>query len=185
MHIMIPAGYLYKKVALRPNWVEAPYVQDIYSVSGCVSDSFDDYIHYWKHNGYWLFDTPAIMQMIAKENNLSLAGMKLFYYEFDEREYDEKEGNWSPYEREQFPTNVEVPGEFHLEGFDVVTFSGHTSPECSPLSCCNLAKKIPVNSHCLFSTFEQAKGALEAGKFDHSERGPFRIIAVHSVGGAA
>lgn len=185
MQTMIPAGYLYKKVGLRPAWIEAPGVRDIYSLSRCVSDDFDDYIQYWKHNGYWLFDTPAIMQTIAKEINLSLADMKLFYYEFYDKEYYEEEGTWSPYEREQFPTSVEIPLELHLEGFDAVTFSLHTSPECSPLSCCNLAKEIPVNSHCLFDTFEQAKQALEAGKFNHSEPGPFRIIAVHSVGRAA
>lgn len=178
---MIPAGYLYKTVELRPAWIEAPGVHDIYSLSRCISDAFDDYTEYWKHNGYWLFDTPAIMQAIAREAGLSLKGMQLFYYEFYEKEYCEDDRTWAPFGPEQVPTHVERPDEPRLEGFDVVTFCAHTSPECSPLSCCNLAKEIPVNAHCLFDTFEQAKQALEAGKFDNSERGPFRIVAVYSV----
>ena len=72
------------------------------------------------------------------------------------------------------------------EGFDVVTYSVQTSAECSPLSCNGLAKDVCVadvsvadvcvadvsvpdvcvNEHCLFATFEEAKGALESGLFD-------------------
>lgn len=181
---MIPVGYLYKKVGLRPDWIKAEGVRDIYSLSGCVSDDFTDYVNYWKHNGYWLFDTPAIMQAIAAEAHIDLMGMKLFYYETYEEEYDEEGEVWLPFEPESsFLTNVERPVAAHLEGFDVVTFSVHTSPECSPLSCCNLAGELAANSHCLFDTFEQAKQALETGKFNDTEPGPFRIFAVYSVEG--
>jgi hypothetical protein len=39
-----------------------------------------------------------------------------------------------------------------------------------------------TNKHCLFSTFEEAKLALEAGKFEGGgEPGPYRIIAVYTV----
>jgi hypothetical protein len=68
-----------------------------------------------------------------------------------------------------------------LEGYDVVTFSVQTSPECSPLSCNNLAEGIRVNPHCLLSTFDEAKGHLEAGLFDGSEPGPYRIFAVYTI----
>jgi hypothetical protein len=56
-----------------------------------------------------------------------------------------------------------------------------TSPECSPLSCNSLATGIVVNRHCLFDSFEQAVRALEAGAFDNSEPGPFRIFAVYKI----
>jgi hypothetical protein len=69
-----------------------------------------------------------------------------------------------------------------LEGYDVTTFFVGTSPECSPLSCNCLATEISVNGHCLFDTFEQAVQALEAGKLDNSEPGPFRIFAVYTAG---
>ena len=45
----------------------------------------------------------------------------------------------------------------------------------------SLAREIAVNRHCLFDSFEQAKAALETGKFDNTEPGPHRIFAVYSV----
>ncbi len=50
---MIPVGYMAKRVSKKPDWLQAAQVIDIYSVSGCVSEDFADYIDYWKHNGYW------------------------------------------------------------------------------------------------------------------------------------
>jgi hypothetical protein len=36
--------------------------------------------------------------------------------------------------------------------------------------------------YCLIRTFEEARNALEAGKFDDSEPGPFRVSAVYRLG---
>jgi hypothetical protein len=179
---MIPVGYMFKKVIHRPDWIKAANVDDIYSLSGCVSENFADYIKYWKHNGYWLFNSAAVMEQIAKENTLDLTGMTLFYYEVFEEQYDEDSRQWSAFNPEpSFPTNVEVPKWAQLEGYDVTTFTVGTSPECSPLSCNGLAARVAVNRHCLFESFEQAKSSLEAGRFDDSEPGPFRIFAVHTL----
>ena len=41
--------------------------------------------------------------------------------------------------------------------------------------------KFRVNQHCLFNTQSEAKEALESGKFNDSEPGPFRIFAVYLV----
>ena len=57
---MFPAGYMAKRVAARPDWLPAARVSSIYSVSGCISKDFTDYIKFWKHNGYWLFDSPDL-----------------------------------------------------------------------------------------------------------------------------
>ena len=53
---MVPAGYMAKRVVARPDWLPAERVSTIYSVSGCVSNNFADYINLWQHNGYWLFN---------------------------------------------------------------------------------------------------------------------------------
>jgi hypothetical protein len=37
---MIPAGYLAKRVAMKPEWLDAEQVTDIYSISGRVSQDF-------------------------------------------------------------------------------------------------------------------------------------------------
>lgn len=179
---MRPLGYMYKRVASRPEWLQAPQVRDICSLSGCISSDFADYIKYWKHNGFWLFDSPAIIQTLTAEQSISLEGLTLFYYEGYEQEYDEDERSWTPFEPEaSFATEVVAPAVKILRGFDVTTFSSQTSPECSPLSCNACASSIPTNSHCLFSTFEDAVRALDTGQFGACEQGPYRITAVYSV----
>jgi hypothetical protein len=76
---MIPAGYLAKRVSIKPDWLRAQHLTDIYSVSGCVSEEFADYVDFWKHNGFWLFDSPEAIQSVAQENSIDLAGTTLFY----------------------------------------------------------------------------------------------------------
>ena len=179
---MIPAGYMAKRIASVPDWITTEKVIDVYSVSGCISENFEDYIHYWKHNGFWFFDSAGVVAEVAKEARASLAGTKLFYYEVHENEFNQEERRWQPFTPEESSeTNVATPVERRLEGYDVVSFSAHTSPECSPLSCNNLAESLPVNDHCLFSSFEEACRAVEDGAFTDGEPGPLRIYAVYSV----
>jgi len=180
---MIPIGYMYKTVAARPDWLKAPGVVDIRSVSGCVSTDFADYINYWKHNGYWLFDEPRIIEELAKTAKIDLSGMTLFYYEAHEHEFDETAGEWRAFAAEpDIKTDVQAPANKYLQGFDVVEFIAHTNPGCSPLSCNSLAEELPVNRHCLFDSFEAAKDALDRGQFLNCEPGPYRIFAVYTLG---
>ncbi|MGI8634637.1 MAG: hypothetical protein ACR2KZ_04465 [Segetibacter sp.] len=187
---MIPAGYMAKRILNRPQLVfentaiqvlESTDIVDIYSVSGCISKDFADYINFWKHNGYWFFDSPQIIQKIAKEHSIELSGTKLFYYEMYNLEFHE-DNEWKSFEPEaSFTTDIKKPNLKDLEGYDIVTFSCGNSPECSPLSCNCLANTIPVNKHCLLSSFDNAHQLLENGEFQNSEPGPYRILAVYSV----
>lgn len=177
---MTPAGYLYKKVEKKPEGYNCDIVEDIYSVAGCISEDFTDYINYWKHNKYWLFDAPEIMEHIAETENIDLSVHTLFYYEIHDLEYREQETKWFEFTPElSFETNIKILENKSIQGYDVVSFSGHSSPECSPLSCNLLAATIPTNKHCLFSTFKEAKLALENNLFDKCEPGPYRIFAVY------
>jgi hypothetical protein len=177
---MTPAGYMAKYVIPKPEWLQAPHVIDIYSVSGCMSKDFADYVDHWKHNGHWLFNSPEDIKEVAKEESVDLDGTSLFYYEVYEYEFDGKE--WHPYSPERsFPTDVLAPREKRLAGFDVVTFWAKALPECSPLSCNSLAEELRTNTHCLFDSFCEAESHLNAGAFQNSEPGPYRIFAVHSV----
>ena len=178
---MIPVGYMAKRVSPRPEWLAAERVADIYSVSMCISKNFADYIPYWKHNGYWFFDTPEIIEQLAREHAIDLHGTSLFYYEVYEHEFDEIVELWRDFEPASFPTNVVVPPQKALAGYDVVSFAVGTNPECSPLSCNRLAEEVETNSHCLLASFEQAKDLLELGTFNNDEPGPYRIFAVHST----
>ena len=165
--------------ASPPNWGLA---QTIYSVSGCVSENFADYIDFWKHNGYWLFDSPEIIDELAAQHAIDLSDTTRFYYEVCKTEFDGKTRQWSSFQPDDaFSTNVAIPDEKHLRGFDVVTFSARTAPECSPLSCNALAETFPVNQYCLFETFDEAKHALESDVFEKCEPGPYRIFAVYTL----
>jgi hypothetical protein len=177
---MIPVGYLAKRSCRKPGGFDLPGVVDVYSVGNCVNDDFADYIEYWKHNGYWLFDSPEIIRALAVENAIDLQGTTLFYYEAYEMEFAEK--GWRSFSPEAgIATNVVPPTGKMLEGFDVATFYCGNAPECSPLSCNALAEHLRTNSHCLFESFEDAETSLSAGKFVGCEPGPYRIFAVYSV----
>ncbi|MGA3049955.1 MAG: hypothetical protein ABSD67_25355 [Terracidiphilus sp.] len=177
---MIPVGYLAKQSCKKPEMFKMPGVDDIYSVGSCVNDDFADYINYWKHNGYWLFDSPEMIQEVARENSIDIEGSLLFYYEAYEEEFTGEA--WRAFSVEPLiPTNVVRPPRPRLEGFDVVTFYCGTAPECSPLSCCSMAKHLQTNSHCLFESFDEAWTSINSGKFAGSEPGPYRIYAVYFV----
>jgi len=179
---MIPAGYKAKKVVSTPDWLKAGGVDDIYSVSGCLSKDFADYITFWKHNGYRLFDSPEVIEQVAREHSIDLTGTTMFYYEVYEQEFDDRKRQWCPYTREPlFPTNVRSPEQKTHVGFDVVTSVSRNSPECSPLSCNSLANEIQTNAHCLLPDFETAKRLVQTGRFNNSEPGLYRIFAVYTL----
>jgi hypothetical protein len=179
---MIPAGYMAKKVSPKPDWLKASGVSHVCSVSYCISPAFCDYIRHWKHNGFWFYNSPADVREVARLESVDFSGQKLFYYEVHELQFDAGRGLWQPFQAEVgFRTDVEIPRRKQALGFDVVSYSAQTSPECSPLSCNNVAQSIAVNEHCLLRTFDQARELLEAGAFNGSEPGPFRIFAVSDV----
>lgn len=179
---MTPAGYMYKAVSAKPDWLKSAQVEDICSVSGCVSKDFAEWINYWKHNGYWLFDSPEIIHALAKEKGIEISEMLLFYYEVFEEQWDDEANCWVNYEPEKtFATSINIPQKAVLLGFDVVSYSAQNSAECSPLSCNHMAETIPVNKHCLLQSFDEAKRLVESGRFNGCEPGPYRIFSVYQI----
>jgi hypothetical protein len=179
---MIPLGYLAKKVSLKPDCLKTEQVEVIYSVSGCISPDFADYIPYWKHNGYWFFDSPEIIRDLAQTEGLNLAGHQVFYYEAYEMQCLEDGTDWENFQPEaSFKTDIKIPLRKTLEGFDIVSFKSENAPECSYLSCNHMAETITVNDKCLLSSFAQAKQLLEQKRFQNCEPGPCRILAVYSL----
>ena len=178
---MVPVGYMAKRRAqTRPDWAEGTTIDEIYSVCDCVSKNFTDYVKFWKHNGYWFFDSPEIIRRLAEENGIDLRHTLLFYYEAHELEFDGE--HWHPWSCDpSFKTDVSMPSNKQLEGFDVVNFTARTTPECSTLACTSLAKELGTNSHGLFDSFERAWKKVDDGFFNDCEPGPYRVFAVYSV----
>ena len=159
---VIPAGYMAKRVVARPEWLKAEGVRDIYSVSQCCSkdviDTRADYVNEFRHNSYWLIDSPEIIRQLGRTHSVDLSGSVLFYYEIHELEYDAEDAEWIPFTADPpFPTQVVVPSVKTLEGYDVVSFKWAGAPECSPLSCNHLATEVETNEHCLLPSFELAE----------------------------
>ena len=179
---MIPLGYMLKNVVPAPDWMNAPQVDFVYSLSGHVSEDFADYIPLWQHNGWWLFNDPKSLTEAAAEIAGDRTGLTMFYYEAFDQQYDGDDKTWTAIAPEpSFNTDVVAPATKTLCGYDVVTYTVNTSPECSPLSCCALASEIATNRFCLIDDFEGAKKLVESGVFDNSEPGPFRIVAVYTL----
>jgi hypothetical protein len=178
---MVPVGYMAKRrLQKKPDWVKDSTVNEIYSVCDCVSKNFADYVKFWKHNGYWLFDSPEIIKHVAAQNGIDLRDTSLFFYEAHEMEFDGE--HWRLWACDpSFKTAVSLPSTKQLEGFDVVNFTARTGPECSTLACTRLAEELGTNSHCLFDSFEQAWKSVDDGSFNDCEPGPYRIFAVYSV----
>lgn len=176
-------GYMAKKIAPRPDWLKAPSVIDVYSVSGCVNDDFGDYDDDWKRNRWGFFDSPDDIRKLSREHSIGLQGMQLFYYEAYELQFDE--GKWQPFssseENCKGAHSLLAPSSKRIEGYDVVTFLYSQGPECSPLSCNSMAESVQTNSHCLFNSLEEARATVNSGQFDDCEPGAVRIFAVFSV----
>ncbi len=190
VYSMIPIGYMYKVLLPNQNPQLAKQIESVYTLGDCPGNcthDFYDYITLWKHNGYWLFNTPEELQEIAVEHQLDLSQMTLFYYEAYELEFDfdqeTDEPIWSPFKVcPDFATNVVIPESKTLKGYDVVEYVTGNAPECSLLACTDLSQSFDVNEHCLFKSLEDAKAALETGDFHACEPGPYRVTAVYLVG---
>jgi hypothetical protein len=171
-----------KRSCEKPPGLGLPEIGDIYSVNDCVNDNFADFTNYWKHNGYWFFDSPEAIGQVAQENSIDLQGHTLFYYEAHKLEFDGQ--SWQAFEPDsQLPVSVERPRHKALEGFDVIVVRPEHSayPEHSPLSCSGLANRLKTNIHCLFETFEVAEAHLNQGAFSGCDPGNLRIVAVYSL----
>jgi len=101
-----------KEVVVRPEWIAAKSVKDIYSVSNCVSGNFADYIKFWRHNGFWFFNSPQQIIDLVAEEHIQHSAMTWFYYEFFESEFHEDTRQWSAFSPEpSFLTKVVSPQE--------------------------------------------------------------------------
>jgi hypothetical protein len=201
---MIPAGYMYKSIILRADYITNPNVTDVYSAGECGSDvtspNFCDYGRHFRQNGFGFFNNPQIMHEIALIEQIDLSSMTLLYYEIYQLECDfhdepelahdddlcvESESlalHWVParYD-ENFLVDVSLPETKTLVGYDALLAANVIFPDCSMLACCNLDEKFSVNAHCLFDSFETAKSAISSGLFHEKEQYPQRLIAVYNV----
>lgn len=173
---------------MRPEWLKAPNVVDVCSVSGCVNDNLVDIESVWEHNAFGVANDPETLWRIASASHIDTSNAQLFFYEAYEQEIEsenwlKKPSVWRPFT----PVSsgkieerlVVAPENKRLLGYDVVTCEDYL--EHSPLSCNSVAASLSVNEHCLFDSLEQAKEAIEAGHFTNCEPGVYKIYSVYLV----
>jgi hypothetical protein len=179
---LIAAGYMAKLIQNTPEYITNKNVKYIYSVSNCISKDFTNYIQYWKHNKYWFFDSINKINEIISDENIQDEKFEYLYYELYEKEYDEETNKWTAfYPGNNFSYNIQEPINKTMLGYDIVTYYSGNAPECSPLSCNNLANEIETNTYCLLNNFEDAINLAENMNNLKAEPGPYRIIKVSKV----
>ena len=56
---VIDAGYFARRVAPKPDWLNASAVREICSASGCISVAPDGWVGHWLHNEFGWFNRVA------------------------------------------------------------------------------------------------------------------------------
>ena len=190
---MIAAGYLLKRVVPPPAWLTtAPTNIDLVcSVSACVNDNIVDPLTSWQHNSFGLANSPEVLWDLVRAEERDATHAKLFFY--TAYEFSLESDGWSfdasawqprtPDPSANVPDAVATPAASEtltLLGYDVVVVDYGTFH--SPLSCNGIAGELPVNRYCLFDAFDEAKSAIDLGRFGGGcEEGDYTVFAVHEV----
>lgn len=166
-------GYFPKRTLKRPDWLHASEVEEVCSVSTCISKGPEGWIDHWRHNEMWVYDTPELALSVIPESARSefeIHAYRMFPVAFD----DGIENSF------EFPLlNIQpMPTSFERLGLDVVSRScGHVF-ECSPLSCNRMAEGTTVNRHCLIEHVDAALLFATNCEEEGCEPGPYHIVEV-------
>jgi len=166
-------GYFPKRTVRRPEWLKAAGVEEVCSVSTCISEAPKGWIDEWRHNEMFLYDNPDLAWSVVPEpaqSEFDLYAYKLFSVMFED-------GQRKPFD---IPALHAVPlcDSFVCLGFDAVSRSAGAAFECSPLSCNYMAEEVAVNRHCLMD--DQAIAFQKAAEFEARgcEPGPYFVVEV-------
>ena len=166
------AGYFPKDVELRPDWLADPRVEQICSVSKCISKGPKGWIDLWLHNDLGWYDSPEIARRAIPKDGRGFQVLAYWILPVVVQRATRK-----PLQLPELSVSP-MPATFELLGFDVVSKSASDFFECSPLSCCNLASEFPVNRYCLLETRDAAEAAAEQFAREEPEPGPYYIFQV-------
>lgn len=170
---LILVGYFPKERATPPQYLLDHGVEEIGSVSPCLSPGPDGWIEAWKHNEWACYDDPATawsMVAASRRSDFCLYAYEVYPAGFEEGQEIELDG--------PKPDAAPIDSTFEFIGWDAVSDSGGQRQfECSPLSCNHMAEGIPVNRSCLLD-FEGARAlALRADELG-CEPGPYYVVKV-------
>jgi hypothetical protein len=165
-------GYVAKCITPPPPGFEPAFVAEIASVSNCIADRPQGWLELWKHNDWFMYDSPDLARQIA-------ADLRVFdcpitaYFLLPTRFDDAVEVAFD------VPTAAtSLPSYFERLGWDVV--SKYVTPEfeCSPLSCNGMAADVGVNAACLLPSLEAAVAFARRCAAEQPEPGSYFVVEV-------
>ena len=166
-------GYFPKRTMKRPDWLKAAGVDEVCSVSDCLSEGPEDWIDQWRHNEMWVYDTVELARSVIPEavrQEFDLYAYQMFPVIF-------KDGQQQPFEIP--PLQVQpLPESFERVGYDAVSRTYGTNFECSPLSCNHMAEHIAVNRYCLVDDVDTALRLAAEFEAGGCEPGPYHVVEV-------
>jgi hypothetical protein len=170
------AGYFPKRIALKPDWLDAPAVREVCSASNCVSHAPEGWVYHWLHNEFGWFNSPsdALAALPAdKKTAFRLFGYRIHLQVFR---------NGAQHEL-TLPSDVRpdpIPASFSTLGFDCVSKSMESilGFECSTLSCNSMAAEMGANEYCLFDSLADAIAGASRFSVEQPEPGDYYVVEV-------
>lgn len=166
-------GYFPKRTVKRPDWLHAEGIDEVCSVSTCISEAPHDWINLWRHNEMFVFDSPELAWGIVPE---AARG------EYDLYAYHLYPVVFTGGERRDFAIPKVQPrpmsSSFVRLGCDAVSRSCGSTFECSPLSCNHMAARWPVNRQCLVEEIDTALRMAAEFEAGGAEPGPYFVVEV-------
>lgn len=173
---MIDAGYFAKRIELAPEWLKAPGVREICSVSHCISTAPPDWVQQWCHNAWGWYDSAADARSVVPR------GHEAEYRVFAYRLYPEvfTPGGRVPLAVPRDVRPDPIPETFQRLGFDSVSkfMDSVLGLECSPLSCNSMAAEMATNECCLFPTIDAAVAGADRFAREQPEPGDYYVVEV-------
>ena len=161
-------------------------VEEICSVSECISHGPKDWIQHWTHNDMWLYSTQVAAWAVVSEaerSQFELHAYRILHVLFED-------GERRSFELPQLQVSMAgtsepvepLSTEFAPLGFDAVSLDspgfgtfqfGH-----SPLSCNGMAEVIETNEHCLLANLAMAQAIALRFSIERPEPGPYVVVEV-------
>lgn len=166
-------GYFPKRTIKRPDWLKAVGVEEVCSVSTCISNAPDGWIDQWRHNEMWVYDTTELAWSVVSDSSrqeFELYAYRLFPVKF-------AEGQQQTFQIPELHVEP-MASSFERLGYDVVSRTCGTTFECSPLSCNNMAEHIAVTRHSLVSDADTAFQLARDFEAGGCEPGPYFVVEV-------
>ena len=183
---LVLIGYLPKRFVAGngEDGPELPGVEEIASVSECISTSPPDWVDRWRHNtDTGLFDTPPPAWSVvpeAERERYRLYAYRLLPVLFHDS------GTETEHPLPAL-TAVPIPDGFSCLGYDAVVRDpgrmeggNHLVPSfgCSPLSCNYMAAEYPVNRYCLVDELDTAIPMARDFATGNCEPGAYCVVEV-------